>query len=165
MAEAAGLTERATGSEKSEQLHLLFASFFGAGRSPFAPGTAGSLAALPLAALAAASAPAGLALAAVIAALGVKSAGVAARKLGRTDPGFVVIDEVAGMIISAAGIGLTARGLLSAFLLFRLFDIVKPPPCRDLEKLPGGWGIMADDIAAGIYARGTLEVLRRFARF
>lgn len=148
----------------TERAHTLLATFFGAGRSPVAPGTAGSFAALPLAALAAVSAPAGLALAALLAAAGIRSAGVVAARLGKSDPGCVVIDEVVGMILAASGIGLSARGLAAAFLLFRAFDIVKPSPCRQLERLPGGWGIMADDVAAGIYARAALEVIRRATR-
>ena len=75
---------------------------------------------------------------------------------GTKDPGKVVIDEVAGQMIALVPLGLDIRSgwwnALVAFLLFRLFDIIKPYPCRHLEKLPSGLGIMADDIVAGIYA-------------
>ncbi len=68
------------------------------------------------------------------------------------DPGFVVLDEAAGMFVTLAGLPLTPATVLSGFLLFRLFDIVKPFPARQLEKLPGFWGVLLDDIAAGVYA-------------
>lgn len=139
----------------------LFATFFGAGYAPVASGTVGSLAALPLAWLAAGSWPLGLGLAAVVAAAGIPAAGKASRECGDTDPSIVVIDEVIGMILAVAGLGRNWRRILFAFLVFRAFDIVKPSPCRELEKLPGGFGIVADDVAAGIYTRCVMQVLFR----
>ena len=68
------------------------------------------------------------------------------------DPGKINIDEVAGMTVALIGLPKTAVVWFTAFLVFRFFDIVKPPPIRRLEYLPAGWGIMTDDIAAGIYA-------------
>ena len=74
------------------------------------------------------------------------------RESGREDPGQVVIDEVAGQWITLIYSRVNLNHLLAGFLFFRLLDIVKPWPARQLESLPGGWGIMLDDVAAGMYA-------------
>jgi phosphatidylglycerophosphatase A len=135
----------------------LISTWFGCGRSPFAPGTAGSAAAvaiaIPLHLYAGFAGWHFLLLAAALFPLAVWAAGVSARAANIKDPGFVVVDEVIGQWIALAG----ARTLhwetyLAAFLLFRLFDIWKPPPVRQLEALPGGLGINADDVMAGVYA-------------
>lgn len=75
------------------------------------------------------------------------------------DPQEVVIDEFAGYYLSLLAIPLSLESILAGFCLFRLFDIVKPPPIRRLENLPGAIGIMADDLGAGIYAGGVLYAL------
>ena len=76
------------------------------------------------------------------------------------DPSIVVIDEIVGMWVSLAGIGAGPAAFITAFILFRLFDVLKPEPARSLERLPGGWGIMLDDVVAGVYANaGTRVVL------
>ena len=81
------------------------------------------------------------------------AAGETARQAGMKDPQFVVVDEVVGQWLALAGArALNWKSWLAAFLLFRLFDIWKPFPARQAESLPGGWGIMADDWVAGIYA-------------
>ncbi len=139
----------------------LLATFFGCGYSPVAPGTAGSAAAMVLAVAAgwwAEFPPAAFAIAAcAIAVPSVWSAGVTARETGRKDPSIVVIDEVVGQWLSLAGAHpLNWKSYTAAFLLFRVFDIWKPPPVRNLEALPGGWGIVADDAMAGIYAAAVL---------
>jgi phosphatidylglycerophosphatase A len=98
---------------------------------------------------------------AVVAALFVAGAWAAAeteRALGITDPGPVVIDEVMGMCVTLIGAPLSWPAAIAGFALFRLFDIVKPPPARRLERLHGGWGIMADDLAAGVYAWAALQL-------
>jgi phosphatidylglycerophosphatase A len=82
-----------------------------------------------------------------------------ARESGRKDPQFVVIDEVAGQWIALLGSRANWRHALIALLLFRLFDIAKPFPIRRLENLPGGWGIVFDDVAAGLYALGVASLL------
>lgn len=133
------------------------ATWFGCGLSPFAPGTAGSAGALAIAVALHAWAGFGrwhfLALAAVFFFPAVWAAGEAACAAKVKDPGFVVIDEVLGQWISLAGAAaLDWKTALAAFVLFRLFDIWKPFPVRQLESLPGGWGINADDIMAGVYA-------------
>ena len=136
----------------------LVATWLGSGYSPFAPGTAGSLVGvllfLPLAGLAW---PVQLAATTALTLVGVLAAGRAARLVGRKDPGLVVVDEVAGQWITFLALPVTPVTALAGFLLFRVMDILKPWPARDLERLPGGFGIMADDVAAGIYAQLLLR--------
>ena len=92
--------------------------------------------------------------------LGVPAASAVERQSGITDPGFVVIDEVAGQWIALLGAPLDWPHALIALVLFRLLDITKPFPVRRLEKLHGGWGIVFDDVAAGLYALGIASLLR-----
>jgi phosphatidylglycerophosphatase A len=135
----------------------VIATWFGCGRSPAAPGTAGSAAAIVIAILL--HRYAGFApwhfplLAAALFFPAVWAAGVSAQAADLKDPGFVVVDEVIGQWIAlGAARTLDWKSYAAAFLLFRLFDIWKPPPVRQLEALPGGWGINADDVMAGVYA-------------
>ncbi len=132
----------------------LLATWFGCGLVPFAPGTAGSLAAVLLAVPFTRASPLFLLLAAaLLTPVAFWSAGATARALSRKDPGLIVIDEVVGQWIALAGARrLNWRSLLIGFVLFRLFDVWKPFPARRLESLPGGFGIVADDIMAGVYA-------------
>jgi phosphatidylglycerophosphatase A len=97
---------------------------------------------------------------AVVIALGVPAAAIVERESGRHDPGFVVIDEVAGQWIALLGSPADWRHGVIALILFRLFDITKPFPIRRLERLPEGWGIVFDDVAAGLYALGVASLLR-----
>jgi len=144
------------------------ATFFGAGLGKPGPGTWGSVAAVLLWAAYAWGfhpAPQSLLMALlagviVSIALGVPAATLAARESGRHDPGFVVIDEVAGQWIALLGCRADWRNALLALILFRLFDIAKPFPARQLERLPEGWGIVFDDVAAGLYALGVGWLLR-----
>lgn len=136
---------------------LVLATWFGCGLWPLGPGTAGSLGAMAVAW--ALQRWLGFAmewhllLAAVFVLPAVWAAGEAARQSGGGDPGFVVIDEVLGQWVALAGAGaFTFTSGAAAFVLFRLFDIFKPWPVRAAERLPGGWGIVADDLAAGLYA-------------
>jgi phosphatidylglycerophosphatase A len=147
------------------------ATFFGTGLGKPGPGTWGSVAATLLftaAVLLHAGVQtlligtlSGIALAI---ALGVPAATIAARESGRKDPGFVVIDEVAGVGIALLGAVYHAdwKHIVLALLLFRVFDIWKPFPVRQLEKLPEGWGIVFDDVAAGLYAWAVLLLLSRW---
>lgn len=93
-------------------------------------------------------------------ALGVPAATIAARESGRHDPGFVVIDEVIGQWIALLGCPHDWAHALIALILFRLLDITKPFPARQLEALPEGWGIVFDDVAAGLYALGIGALIR-----
>ncbi|HZT29754.1 MAG TPA: phosphatidylglycerophosphatase A [Bryobacteraceae bacterium] len=145
------------------RLGALLATWFGCGYAPAAPGTAGSAAAVAIAVLLAHYAgwrPWQFALlCAVGAAPGMWAAGETARQRGLKDPGFVVVDEVLGQWLALAGAQtLNWKSYLGAFLLFRLFDIWKPAPVRRLESLPGGVGIVADDLMAGLYAALVLSV-------
>lgn len=151
-----------TRSAASWCAHLL-ATWFGCGLSPVAPGTAGSLGAVVLAAIAARYLhwpPWSMGVAAIAALpLAVWAAGRASSDAGKEDPGFVVIDEVVGQWATLAGATASNwQALLAGFLLFRFFDIWKPAPVRQLEKLHGGMGIVADDVMAGVYGALVLYV-------
>lgn len=144
------------------------ATFFGAGLGKPGPGTWGSAAAVLLwAAVGAGLHPTPHALLLILLAgiavsivLGVPAATRVARESGREDPGFVVVDEVTGQWIALLFSPVDWRHGLIAFVLFRLFDITKPFPARQLEQLPEGWGIVFDDVAAGLYAWGVASLLR-----
>lgn len=136
------------------------ATALGAGFSPIAPGTAGSLVGLvlywPLSFLPFAAQAAAVALLFLI---GVAASTKVARAVGRKDPGIVVVDEVVGMWTSLLLVPLTPLTVAAGFVLFRVMDVFKPYPARDFERLPGGWGIMSDDIMAGVYANLLLRAL------
>ena len=145
------------------RLANLISTWFGCGRSPVAPGTVGSAAAIVIAVAIeriTGLAPIGFAaLALLLLAPAIWAAGVSAREAKLEDPQFVVVDEVIGQWIALAGASaLNWKSYLAAFALFRLFDILKPPPARQLERLPGGIGINADDVMAGVYAALVLFV-------
>ena len=144
------------------------ATFFGAGLGKPGPGTWGSAAAVflwylytvlvhPTPHTLLFSLLAGITLSLL---LGIPAATIAARESGRHDPQFVVIDEVAGQWITLLFSPPGWRSALIALVLFRLFDITKPFPVRHLERLPEGWGIVFDDVAAGLYALGVASLLR-----
>jgi phosphatidylglycerophosphatase A len=145
----------------------LVATFFGAGRLHPGPGTWGSASAVLLwAALAHVinptyRTPVVIALAILVTLVGIPAATQVARASGTKDPQFVVIDEVAGQLIALIAAPLTWKTFLAGFILFRAFDIIKPPPARQLERLPEGTGIVLDDVAAGIYALAVMQVLLR----
>jgi phosphatidylglycerophosphatase A len=140
-------------------------TFFGCGYSPVGPGTAGSLAALAIA-IAIHNRATLVVLALLLLLPGIWAAGKVAQYESRKDPQIVVIDEVIGQWITLAGAStLNWKSLLAALLFFRLFDIWKPPPVRQLEALSGGIGIVADDVMAGLYGALAIFVLDRFRIF
>jgi len=94
--------------------------------------------------------------------IGIPAATRVARAVALKDPQFVVIDEVAGQLITLIAVPVSWKSLVLGFILFRGFDIVKPPPVRQLEQLPEGWGIVIDDVAAGLYALLIMRVLLHF---
>ena len=155
-------------AEKKTLWAWTLGTFFGAGFLKPGPGTYGSIAALLLwfgAAHAFQPAPAALAIATTIAAIaltliGIPAATIVARESGRKDPGLVVIDEAAGQLIALIAIPADWRHAALSLLLFRVFDILKPPPIRQLERLPAGTGIMLDDVAAGLLALACMGLLR-----
>src|SRR6185295_15757216 len=131
----------------------VIATGLGTGFSPIAPGTFGS--ALGVLLFWPAHRLPGWALAvgaAVIALVGVAAGDRLATRMGVEDPGRVVVDEVAGQWVSLLFLPWNWRVALAAFVAFRVMDVVKPWPARQLENLHGGWGIMADDLMAGVYA-------------
>lgn len=144
-----------------KRLSVFVASFGYVGYFPFAPGTAGSLAALALFAFIRWIGVPMVELGAIVAvfAIGVWSASGTEAALGRKDPGIVVIDEVLGMLITLALLPVSIPGVMAGFLLFRVFDVIKPYPAAQLEHLHGGLGIMADDAVAGLYAYLVLRLL------
>ncbi len=97
----------------------------------------------------------------VVCVIGIPASSVVERESGRHDPGFVVIDEVAGQMLALLAVPLRWKSLLASFILFRVFDVIKPPPVRHLERLGGGAGIVLDDIGAGLYALIVVQVLLR----
>ena len=158
--------------ERRRGAGVWIATCFGVGYFPVAPGTAGSAVAVILVA-ALGRLPLsrawhwGLLAGALLSILvvGVWAATAAERFFGRTDPGHVVIDEVAGQILTLlARPDANWKWLLAGFFLFRFFDIVKPFPARRAEHLPGGWGIMTDDLIAGLYGLVALLVISHFAK-
>jgi phosphatidylglycerophosphatase A len=156
------VTERRAGSA------IWIATAAGAGYFPVAPGTAGSavgvLLVVGLARLHLAGTWSSTLLGAVsvpLFALGVWAAGEAEKFFGCVDPHPVVIDEVVGQMLTFLLLPhATWKWLLGGFLLFRAFDIVKPFPARQAERIPRGWGIMMDDVVAGLYGMAVLAVLR-----
>jgi phosphatidylglycerophosphatase A len=146
----------------------LIATFFGIGRLRPGPGTWGSAATMLLwAALArevnpGARTPLVIGLAILVTLIGIPAATQVSRASGSKDPQFVVIDEVAGQLIALIASPLAWKTFLAGFILFRIFDIVKPPPVRQLECLTEGVGIVLDDVAAGIYALIVMQLLLHF---
>lgn len=142
-------------------LAVFIATFGYVGFFPIAPGTAGSLAALALYALVRWAGTPAVELVTIIAvfAIGTWAATGTERTLARKDPGPVVIDEVLGMLITLAFLPLSLWGIAAGFLIFRLFDVIKPFPAGRLEHLPAGLGIMADDAMAGLYAHLVLRIV------
>ncbi len=146
------------------KLVLLLATGGGSGYAPIAPGTVGSLAGLlvylPLSRL---PGPAYLLAVGGVSALGIWAAGRAESLFGGHDDRRITIDEIAGLLVALAWLPVRIDVALTGFLLFRLFDIWKPPPARALESLPGGLGVVADDLAAGLYANLAGQLLWRVA--
>ncbi len=143
------------------------ATCFGAGLSPIAPGTVGSLVCVVAVWLFfPANVMLQLLVAVALTAMSIYSGGWLAEAEGDKDPSMVVSDELAGQWITFLMLPLGAVGsykvLIAGFLLFRIFDIWKPWPANRLEKMPGGWGITLDDVAAGVYANIVLQLWLRF---
>jgi len=147
---------------------MLVGTFFGIGRLRPGPGTWASTATVLLwAAVAHALAPTvrtpiAFALAVLVTLLGIPAATQIARGFAAKDPQFVVIDEVAGQLLALIAVPLAWKSFVASFILFRAFDILKPPPVRQLEALPEGTGIVLDDVAAGLYALGFVHLFLRF---
>jgi phosphatidylglycerophosphatase A len=146
----------------------LTATFFGTGYLHPGPGTWGSLTTMLLWAGIAYwlpvdwRVPVNVALAGIAVAVGIPAATLVSRASGLKDPQFVVIDETAGQLITLIGAPLGWKTFLAGFILFRAFDITKPPPVRQLERLPEGTGIVVDDVGAGVYGWIVMQLLLHF---
>lgn len=172
----AGASMKTKGGKKADwrdvktRWAFLVATFFGAGCGKPGPGTWGSVGAVLVWAAYgwfAKPSPAALLVALLVGIaltliFGIPAATIAEREAGSGDPGFVVIDEVAGQWIALLWSPFDWKHGLLALVLFRLFDITKPFPVRSLERLPAGWGIVLDDVGAGLYALGTGLLVSRF---
>ena len=137
----------------NDKLITFLATGFGSGLSPVAPGTAGTLVGvficllcLPL------PWPMRLLIVIALLALSIYVAGRAEKIYQKKDDQRIVIDEIIGLQITMLPVAITVLHLCVGFVLFRVFDIIKPFPINNLQKLPGGWGVVIDDVAAGIYA-------------
>jgi len=130
----------------------MLATWFGCGLARWAPGTMGTLAAIPLYLIASRFGRPGTAIAAAaVTGVGIWAAGVVARRIHRKDPQVVVVDEVAGFLVTMLGVsGSSWSAVALGFGVFRILDTTKPWPIRRFEALPGGWGIVLDDVAAGV---------------
>jgi phosphatidylglycerophosphatase A len=141
---------------------LVIATFFGSGLSPLAPGTCGSLATMLLVYFIEPywQAPLYIQLAAIaiVFIVGIPAGSAAEKHFNKKDPGACVIDEVVGQMIALLLVPHKISFYIAGFFLFRLFDIVKPYPVGKLERIPGGWGIMLDDVMAGLYALAVMQL-------
>ncbi|MDD4356643.1 MAG: phosphatidylglycerophosphatase A [Smithellaceae bacterium] len=140
-------------SAQKDQVIQVLATGFGTGLSPVAPGTVGTLVGLVICLFSYPLAwPLRLLYVIAISAVSVYVAGRAEKLYGKTDDQRIVIDEIAGLQVTMLPVAITGLHLLLAFVLFRIFDIWKPFPLNHFQRFPGGWGVVADDIGAGIYA-------------
>jgi phosphatidylglycerophosphatase A len=140
---------------------VLLAAWGPCGFAPVAPGTFGTLGAIPLY-LALSRLPAGayVAATAALVALGAVAADRAGRYWGVADASPIVIDEVAGYLVTLALVPFSWRAVAAAFVLFRIFDVLKPWPASAFDRVKNGFGVVMDDVAAGVWAWGALAALR-----
>jgi phosphatidylglycerophosphatase A len=139
------------------RLAIIVATFGYIGLFPIAPGTAGSFAGLIVYFLIPKSPVAAAVTIVALLVGGAWSGTVAERYFGTIDPGPVVVDEVMGMLITLYLVPVTVSGAIVGFVLFRITDVIKPYPAARFERLPGGWGVMADDAMAAVYANLALR--------
>lgn len=151
---------------RKDQIIKILATGFGSGLSPVAPGTAGTLIGIliclcsyPL------SDPFRLLFVVAISAASIYVAGQAETLFGKKDDQRIVIDEIAGLQVTMLPVAITGLHLCAAFVLFRIFDIWKPFPVNRLHKLPGGWGVVADDLGAGVCGGAILLLLTYLFKF
>ena len=140
------------------------ATGLGLGYAPIAPGTVASL---PVALGVSCVAPPDLWLlgaAVVVAAVGIWASGLEEVRVGVKDPSSIVVDEAAGMLVALLGHPRNLSWVLGLFLLFRVMDVWKPFPIRQLQELPGGWGVVMDDLLAGVYANLLIQIPRGLSR-
>jgi phosphatidylglycerophosphatase A len=145
-----------------DRLAVLIATVFGVGYAPIAPGTVGSVVTVVFLGLCPFSRAGLVAFLVVVVVVGTWAAHRAERVIGGKDPGAIVIDEVAGMTLSviAFPLPLTTAVLAAGLALFRVFDVIKPPPARESQRIKGGVGVMIDDLIAGLYALAVIALSR-----
>ena len=144
----------------NEKLITFLATGFGSGLAPFAPGTAGSLVGVLICLLCLPMPPIlRLLFVLTFLALSFYVAGQAEKIYQKKDDQRIVIDEIIGIQITMLPVPITVLHLCVGFVLFRVFDILKPFPINNLQRLPGGWGVVADDVGAGIYAGAVMMLL------
>lgn len=147
-------------NDRKDQIIHILATGFGAGLSPVAPGTAGTLVGILICLLSYPLAwPLRLLFVIAISAVSIYVAGQAEILYAKTDDQRIVIDEIAGLQVTMLPVAITGLHLCIAFVLFRIFDIWKPFPLDHFQKFPGGWGVVADDLGAGIYGGLLLFLL------
>ena len=136
-----------------EKIIKLLATGFGSGLSPFAPGTMGTLVGIPVCLVCLPLTwPVRFIFVIILSALAIFVSGRAEKIYSNKDDQRIVIDEIAGFQVAMLPVTINGLNICAAFVLFRIFDIWKPFPIRNLQNLPGGWGVVIDDIVAGIYA-------------
>lgn len=145
-----------------KRIGVLIATSCGAGYSPVASGTAGSAVGILIYFfLQRLALPTQWAIVALMSLVGIWASSIAEKHFGREDPGEVVIDEVAGQLLTLVGTGVGVVGIVVGFFLFRVLDIFKPWPARQFENFHGGLGIMADDLMVAVYGNLILHIAVR----
>ena len=151
---------------RSEKIIKLLAAGFGSGLTPFAPGTIGTLVGIPICLVCLPLTwPLRFLFVIVLSALAIFISGRAEIIYQKKDDQRIVIDEIAGFQVAMLPVAITGLHLCVAFVLFRIFDIWKPFPIRNLQQLPGGWGVVIDDVAVGIYAGVVMLLLTYLVKF
>ena len=143
-----------------DRLAVLIATVFGVGYAPLAPGTVASVVTVIFLGLAPFSRAGLVIFLVLVVVVGTWAAHVAERVIGGKDPGAIVIDEVAGMTLSVVAFPLTPEVLAVGLALFRVFDVLKPSPARESQRIKGGIGVMIDDLIAGLYALAIIALGR-----
>ena len=146
-----------------DKIAKTLATFFGIGYFPVAPGTAATAAGVALAFALQGQPCAHAAVTTGLLLIGIPLCTRVAKMVGQQDPGIIVLDEVVGVLVALAGLPLTWPVVISVFFLFRAFDMFKIYPVNKCEALPGGWGIMLDDVMAGVYANLVMRIALRWA--
>ncbi len=146
-----------------KRLAYIFATCGGVGFFPVAPGTAATVVGIVLVVLVNSNMTLYVSIIMGLLALGIPVCSYLERQIGRADPGILVIDEVVGVMVALIGLPLTWSTVIIGFFLFRAFDMFKIYPINRLESLPGGFGIMMDDVMAGLYTNIVLHLALRYA--
>ena len=144
-----------------DRVAVLIATVFGVGYAPLAPGTVASVVTVIFLGLVPFSRAGLVVFLLLVVIVGTWAAHRAERVIGGKDPGAIVIDEVAGMTLSVIAFPLTTEVLAAGLALFRVFDVIKPPPARESQRMRGGVGVMIDDLIAGLYALAIIALSRR----